>query len=509
MAETAEAYDADLGVRPDVPVTEWAVRGDAGAEQGCDGGELRLERAGDGMDVALMDDDVVGVAAESRGAVVVFSIVGADEAFGAVALFVGRAVFAEAAGVDHDADPGQIARSEFTHLVADSSDVADDLVAGNHGIGGLAPLVADLMYVGVTDAAVGDFDEDVVGAGVAALKLVRGEACTLGLCGVSLGLDHVISRCELGGWMRRLGLGACLSLFVIVQEAENVVLPELGSAFEEVEFDGEADAGDFAAELANELDGGLHGAAGGEEIVDDNDALAGLDGVEVDFEGVGAVFQVVVDAGDGGGELFGLADGDEARVEAVGERRAEDETAGLNAEDEVDLAADVVGGEGVDELGEAGFVAEEGGDVVEEDAGPGKVGDGADEALEGLAVEGGSVRVEVHYHAPSIWNGPRASASESSRGCSRIWSTRLPREPLRRARRSSARSSGSPAATTSTWPSSVFLTQPRRLSSAASRWTNQRKPTPWTRPRMRKWWTGIRFVSQVYRHVLEERVSCK
>ena len=101
----------------------------------------------------------------------------------------------------------------------------------------------------------------------------------------------------------------------------------------------------------------------------------------MDFEGVGAVLEVVVDAGDGGGELFGLADGDEAGVEAVGEGGAEDEAAGLDAEDEVDFAADVVGGEGVDELGEAGLVAEEGGDVVEEDAGFGEVGDGADEAL--------------------------------------------------------------------------------------------------------------------------------
>ena len=64
-------------------------------------------------------------------------------------------------------------------------------------------------------------------------------------------------------------------LFVVVEEAEDVVLAELGAAFEEVEFDGEADAGDFAAELADELDGGLHGAAGGEEVVDDDDALAG------------------------------------------------------------------------------------------------------------------------------------------------------------------------------------------------------------------------------------------
>jgi hypothetical protein len=61
---------------------------------------------------------------------------------------------------------------------------------------------------------------------------------------------------------------------------------------------------------------------------------------------------------------------------------------GLHAEDEVDALVDVVGREGVDELGEAGLVLEQGGDVVEEDAGLGEVRDGAHEGLEGLAVDG-------------------------------------------------------------------------------------------------------------------------
>jgi hypothetical protein len=46
-------------------------------------------------------------------------------------------------------------------------------------------------------------------------------------------------------------------------------------------------------------------------------------------------------------------------------------------------------GEGVDELGHAGFVFEDGGDVIEEDAGLGEVGHGADEGLEVFAVVGG------------------------------------------------------------------------------------------------------------------------
>ena len=42
-----------------------------------------------------------------------------------------------------------------------------------------------------------------------------------------------------------------------------------------------------------------------------------------------------------------------------------------------------------------------------------------------------------------------------------------------------------PSATTSTEPSGWLATQPSRPSRAASRCTNQRKPTPWTRSRAR------------------------
>jgi hypothetical protein len=172
-----------------------------------------------------------------------------------------------------------------------------------------------------------------------------------------------------------------------VEKAEDVVVGEAVAAAEEVEFDGDAEGGDFAAQALDEFDGGLHGAASGEEVVDDDDALAGTDGVLVDLEGVGAVLEIVLDGFSGGGELAGFADGDKAGVEAVGERGAEDKAAGFDAEDDVYVLADVVLREGVDELGEAGAVLEDGGDVVEEDAGAREVRDGADEGLERFAVD--------------------------------------------------------------------------------------------------------------------------
>jgi len=177
-------------------------------------------------------------------------------------------------------------------------------------------------------------------------------------------------------------------LFVVVEQAEDVVLLEAVAAFEEVEFDGEGEAGDFSAELLDELDGGLHGAAGGEQVVDEDDALAALDGVEVNFEDVGAVFEIVSDAGDGRGKLAGLAHGDKAGVEAIGEGGAEDEAARLNAEDQIDLVFDVVRGEHVNELCEAGLVFEDGGNVVKKYPWLGKIGDGAHERFEGFHIHG-------------------------------------------------------------------------------------------------------------------------
>ena len=77
-----------------------------------------------------------------------------------------------------------------------------------------------------------------------------------------------------------------LRLFVVVQQAEDVVFLEAVAAFQEVEFNGEGEAGDFSAQLLYQLDGGFHGAAGCEQVVYKNNALAGLNGVHVDLERV-------------------------------------------------------------------------------------------------------------------------------------------------------------------------------------------------------------------------------
>jgi len=183
-------------------------------------------------------------------------------------------------------------------------------------------------------------------------------------------------------------MDAGLPLLVVVEQAEDVVLGEAVAAFEEVEFDGEGEAGDFSAELLDQLDGGFHGAAGGEQVVYEDDALAGCDGVEVNLKGIGTVLKVISDAGHGSGELARLAHGHKAGVEAVGQGGSEDEAAGLDAKDQVNVVRDIVRRQGVNELGEASLVLEQGGDVVEQDAGLGEVGYGADQLFQGLHIDG-------------------------------------------------------------------------------------------------------------------------
>jgi len=70
---------------------------------------------------------------------------------------------------------------------------------------------------------------------------------------------------------------------------------ELGAAVEEIKFDGEGSAGDFAAKLANQFDCGRGSASGGEQIVAEKDVLSGFHRVGVDFERIVRVFELVGD----------------------------------------------------------------------------------------------------------------------------------------------------------------------------------------------------------------------
>src|SRR5262249_23050836 len=103
------------------------------------------------------------------------------------------------------------------------------------------------------------------------------------------------------------------------------------------EVDEERRAGDKPPGTGDELRRCLRRAAGGDESIDDEDALARLDGVLVDLDDVDAIFERVLLADGLPRQLALLADGDEPAPQAVGHGPAEDEAACLDAGHRVDL----------------------------------------------------------------------------------------------------------------------------------------------------------------------------
>src|SRR5450631_2030671 len=99
------------------------------------------------------------------------------------------------------------------------------------------------------------------------------------------------------------------------------------ASLEELELDEEAQANDLALEPLDQVDRAADRAAGGEQIVDHQDPLAGLDRVAMDLERVRSIFERVLDGDRLGRQLAQLADRNEASVEQVGHRRAKDEAA--------------------------------------------------------------------------------------------------------------------------------------------------------------------------------------
>ncbi len=119
----------------------------------------------------------------------------------------------------------------------------------------------------------------------------------------------------------------------------NAELSDFVGAAERRQIDDEAGSGDIGADLLEELDGGLRGAAGGDQIVDQDHSLAANERILVHFHLVDAVFERIADADPLERQLAFLADRHESARHLMRNRAAEDEAARLDAGNLVDLAA--------------------------------------------------------------------------------------------------------------------------------------------------------------------------
>ena len=111
MTKAAKPDDAGLLTRSDLPMSQRRIGGDAGAEQWRHAGQIEL--AGNPQHESLVDDDRVGIAPVGRAADhFVDAVVGWVEAPFAILFQALAAGTASAAGIDHAADSGEVARLE-------------------------------------------------------------------------------------------------------------------------------------------------------------------------------------------------------------------------------------------------------------------------------------------------------------------------------------------------------------------------------------------------------------
>src|SRR6266545_715199 len=136
------------------------------------------------------------------------------------------------------------------------------------------------------------------------------------------------------------------------------------------------------AEKLDELGGGVGGASGGQQVIDDYGIIAALEGVFVNVELARAVLERVLDADMRGGEFAGLADGHERDAEVLGQRRAEEKSPRFDGDNCAQSRVSVLVGEAVNDEAEDLRVLEKGRDVTEQDSELGEIRDIADERLQ-------------------------------------------------------------------------------------------------------------------------------
>jgi len=190
MSKAAQAEDAELVSLAYFPFAEGGVSGNPCAEEGRYSFQRKLGR--DAERVFFVDHDLGGIAAVGgRLSVLFVAVVGWAEKGVAVLFESFLAALADAAGVDEAAHAGKVADLEVFYMAAYAADTADDLMAGDHGEDGAAPFAADLVDIGVADAAVQDLDDYVVFAGFAAFEGPGAEGCGRALRSVSFSWDHI------------------------------------------------------------------------------------------------------------------------------------------------------------------------------------------------------------------------------------------------------------------------------------------------------------------------------
>src|SRR3990172_6335045 len=142
---------------------------------------------------------------------------------------------------------------------------------------------------------------------------------------------------------------------LILEQREHLDVIELRAAIQEFKFHDHADAHHLSAELARQPRASPRCAAGGEQVIDNQNTVSLAYCVAVDLQRVGSIFQVIADARRLRRKLVRLAHWDKPRAEPVGQRRSEYEPARFDSQDQINPFAGELRRERIDERAESVF----------------------------------------------------------------------------------------------------------------------------------------------------------
>ncbi len=194
VAESSETGHANFLALGNAPVAHRGISCNSGAKQRGGPGVVEVRR--NPQDKSLVNDNVVGVAAvRDASQMLVGKVVGKDRIL-AELLETRLAFRAGAVRVHQAADCGEVARLELGDCGADLGDAADDFVAGHAGVDRgqeTAPLIADLVEIGMADAAEQNLYLYVVFGWVAPRDRSEGQRRSRTSSGVGFCVGHVLN----------------------------------------------------------------------------------------------------------------------------------------------------------------------------------------------------------------------------------------------------------------------------------------------------------------------------
>jgi len=192
VPEASQTNDGHFFPGTRLPVTQWGVERNSGAKQRRTGVQRKV--IGHTQDVIFVHHNPGGIPAIGRLALFIAAVVGPHGLHSTILLEAALAFGAGATGIDKTADPYFVSYFVFRHLVSNFRHYPSDFVPRHHGEDGffliVTPLIADLVNVGVADAAIFDPDYDIVVPRLAAFKRIGRQWCFGGEGSVAFALAY-------------------------------------------------------------------------------------------------------------------------------------------------------------------------------------------------------------------------------------------------------------------------------------------------------------------------------